>query len=79
MSDELRPQFATGDGGTVYPVNVGNLEWALRYGADEVVLRDRMITAAVVACYAHLIDPSRSQGEAIEVLKRARKAQRDVR
>ena len=73
-----RPTFAAGPQGTVYPVNVGSLEWALRYGSADLVLSDRMVTAAVVACYAHLVDPSRSQSEAIAVLKRARSAQRDA-
>ena len=76
--DEPRPQFAAGPDNTVYPVNVGPLEWALRYGDPLLVLRDRMITAGVVGFYANLIDPKATQGEAIAALKRARRAQRDV-
>lgn len=79
MSDEPSPQFAAGPDDTVYPVNVGSLEWVLRYGADNRVLRERMIIAGVVGFYANLIDPNATQGDAIAALKRARKAQRDVR
>lgn len=63
-------QYVTVDG-TVWPVNVGEIEWQLRYGH----VSQPLVAASVVNSYAYLTDPSISQATAIAALKRARKAQ----
>ena len=60
--------------GTTWPVHVGGIEWKLRYAPSTLTREDELVAASVLHSYAFLTDPSRTQGEAIESLKRARKA-----
>jgi hypothetical protein len=47
-------------------------QWRLRYGNP--TRTDYLGAAAVMAAYAHLLDPNITQTDAINALKRARKA-----
>mgnify|MGYP001408441223 CR=1 FL=1 len=66
------PRYGRVDG-TTWPIP-GDTEWHLRYGPHP-----NMHAASIAAAYAFLVDPSRSQKDAIESLKRARKAVGDDR
>lgn len=60
---------------TVWPVNVGEIEWALRYAPKNAMTRsDLLIAASIVHAYAFLTDPHRTHGDAVASLRRARKA-----
>ena len=68
--------------GTTWPVDVSSeaedsTQWILRYapGRNETTFAT---AASVLSAYAALIDPSRTQGEAVEMLKRARRCAASV-
>lgn len=56
--------------GTSWPIP-GDTEWRLRYAPDTANL---LHAASIVSAYAFLVDPSRSQTDAIDSLKRGRRA-----
>lgn len=57
--------------GTTWPVDVGEVEWSLRYSCPDDV---KLVAASVVAAYGHLTDPGISERAAVAALRRARKA-----
>lgn len=57
--------------GTVWPVDVGEVGWQLRYDPANV---NHLFAASVVSAYAHLTDPGISQASAFAALKHARAA-----
>lgn len=59
---------------TTWPINVGELEWKLRYAPDSLTREDQLMLASVVGSYSFLIDPTRTHGDAAASLRRARKA-----
>lgn len=60
---------------TVWPVNVGDIEWSLRYSNVPMDRATQLTAASALNAYQALTDPSISQADAIAQLKRARKAQ----
>jgi hypothetical protein len=65
--------------GTRWPVDIidgdqDSAEWVQRYGAPILLAEQRYSVASALSAYHHLIDPRRTQAEAIASLKRARKA-----
>ena len=72
----MSARYGTSDG-TVWPVpwsddpDVNGPEWLMRYGPNKDVF-----VASIVAAYKHLVDPSLSQAEAVQSLRRARRAVR---
>jgi hypothetical protein len=61
---------------TIWPVDVetedeDSAQWVLRYSGRQL---SRMALASVLSAYAALCDPAISQRDAIEKLKRARRA-----
>lgn len=52
-------------------------EWVQRHGTPERVVEQRMSVASLIAAYSHMIDPTISQAEAVEKLKRARRAAKE--
>lgn len=61
---------------TTWPVNVGRIEWVLRYG--EPTRSDLLIAASVLHAYAVMTDPTLTMGTAEVNLHRARQAQRQA-
>jgi hypothetical protein len=59
--------------GCACPVPDG-AEWTLRYGTPEAREAQRYGVASIVSAYAHLLDPSVTQGAALATLKRLRRA-----
>ena len=59
---------------TTWPVDVGDLEWALRYDPDSLTREDQLVIASVVHSYSFLTSPHRTHGDAVASLRRARKA-----
>jgi hypothetical protein len=72
MSD----QYVHLDNGTVWPVNVGDIEWRLRYG--EPTRSDLLIAASVLAIYTQMTSPQSRGQHAEQTLHRARHAQREA-
>lgn len=70
---------------TCWPVNLTStddqdgLEWKLRYAPDALTRGDQLVLASVVAAYAYLTDPNRTQEEARRSLRRARIAAQEAR
>lgn len=62
--------------GTVWPVNVGEIEWRLRYG--ELSKTDRLIAASVLGAYSAMTDQTLRSASAEAKLHRARQAQREA-
>lgn len=62
--------------GTTWPVPA-DTEWHLRYGVLASYREFRLHAASIVAAYAHLVDPDITEKDAIESLKRARRAVAD--
>lgn len=66
--------------GTVWPVNVGDLEHQLRYpDGTLIVWNGRLRAASVIAAYSHMTDPSLTEEQAHKLLIRARRAQKAAR
>lgn len=68
---------------TAWPVPVStdeidSPEWVQRYATPERIVMQRMRVASIVAAYSHLIDPNITQADAIESLKRARRAAKEL-
>lgn len=64
--------------GTSWPVDVetdteASIEWLMRYANSDMVVDARFQAASLISAYAALIDPTTTQAEAIEKLKRARR------
>jgi hypothetical protein len=64
---------------TLWPIDHGSefedsAEWVLRFGTEKRREDMRMSVASILSAYADLVDPARSQEDAQEMLKRARKA-----
>jgi hypothetical protein len=59
--------------GTSWPVNLEDVAWALRYANPDVA--EQRVAASAVDAYRHLTNPGISQADAVEALKRARRAQ----
>ena len=61
---------------TLWPVDDADdsLQWQLRYAPVSVGVERFAAIASVMTAYAALCDPGVSQGTAIEMLKRARRA-----
>lgn len=72
MSDD---RYGHADG-TTWPVPA-DAEWQLRYGTDPDTRETRLHSASIVAAYSFLVDPDRTQKDAIESLKLARRAVAD--
>ena len=64
------------DNNTVWPVNVGEIEWRLRYSTPS--REDCLVAASVLAIYTHMTDLSIRSGQAEMLLHRARQAQREA-
>lgn len=60
---------------TVWPVNVGDIEWSLRYSNAPMDRATQLTAASALNAYQALTDPTISQAIAIAKLKRARQAQ----
>jgi hypothetical protein len=66
-------RYGTADD-TTWPVDVGDLEWALRNNPDSLTREDQQVLASVVHAYLTLINPRTTHGDAVASLRRARKA-----
>ena len=64
-------QYGIADG-TTWPKPCRYSEWNLRHSNQPPT--NRLHIASVLAAYAFLVDPERTQKDAIESLKRARRA-----
>jgi hypothetical protein len=71
-SDEFGVRYVVVDE-TTWPVPDG-AEWVLRYGTTEAREAQRLSVASIVNAYWSLLDPNRTQGDAIAMLRRARRA-----
>jgi len=73
MSDEplTVPHVVVDD--TTWPIP-DETEWVLRYGTTEAREALRYGVASIVNAYWSLLDPLRTQGEAVAMLKRGRRA-----
>ena len=60
--------------GTAWPVNVGGIEWKLRYAPGQLTREDQLVAASVLAAWSALTDPHCTHGDATAALRRARKA-----
>ena len=69
-SDDSR--YGTVDG-TVWPINVGGIEWKLRYAPSTLTREDQLVAASVIAAYEHL--RKTPSGDALRAFKRLRRAQ----
>lgn len=58
---------------TTWPIP-DEAEWILRYGTTGAREAQRMGVASIVNAYWSLLDPNRTQADAIAMLKRARRA-----
>jgi hypothetical protein len=58
---------------TTWPIP-DETEWVLRYGTTESREALRYGVASIVSAYWSLLDPNRTQGDAVAMLKRARRA-----
>jgi hypothetical protein len=58
---------------TTWPVP-DEVEWVLRYGTPERREAVRYGVASIVSAYWSLLDPNRTQADAVAMLKRARRA-----
>ena len=48
----------------------GDLEWVLRYGSEEEVIKQRMVIASVVAAYTEIINkPSKQRSKIASTIK----------
>jgi hypothetical protein len=68
--------YVTLDDGTVWPVNVENIEWQLRYGTPS--RSDLLIAASVLNAYTAMTDPTIRASQAEVKLHRARHAQHEA-
>lgn len=64
--------------GTFWPVDVerdasASIEWLMRYASSDMVLNARFQAASLISAYTALVDPTITQAEAIDKLKRARR------
>ncbi len=60
MTDDMKPRYARGDGGTTWPVvqyGEHDVEWKLRYHPESLTREDRLWLASVIVAYQHLTDP----------------------
>lgn len=72
MTEGAESLFSAPVEGTVWPINVGETEWNLRYAPERAC---RLHAASIAHAYSFLVDPEITQKDAIAALKRARKAQ----
>ena len=48
---EKHGKYAKFDDGTVLPIETDEIEWTLRYGSEEEILKNRMYIASIVSAY----------------------------
>ena len=66
------PRYGYADG-TVWPINVGDIEWKLRYAPNTLTREDQLVAASVLHAYTSL--RFASGRDANESLRRMRRAQ----
>jgi hypothetical protein len=63
---------------TTWPIPDGELEWVMRYGGIERVMRNRLSAASVLSAYLILIElPERTRNRRIRDIRRAMRARKE--
>ena len=58
------------------PNTTTNLEWQLRHASNDIIVKNRMLSASLLASYDYLLSSNINQAESIRRLKILRKARK---